>query len=60
MDKGAAGRINEVQAYQPQCPKCGGSTTLASVEPSDDPEHDLRTFECAVCDHSEAVKMRFR
>ena len=52
--------VNHMQSYRPQCPKCGALMTLEYIEPSDEPDHDLRTFECANCGQYEAVKMRFR
>lgn len=41
-------RINPIQLYRPLCSKCGTLTQLARIEPSGDPDHDLRTFECNV------------
>jgi len=49
-----------VQLYRPPCPKCGGLTSLARIEPAPEPDHDLRTFECKTCDHAEVVKIRFK
>jgi hypothetical protein len=33
---------------------------LARVEPASEPDHDLRTFECAHCGLSEAAKIKFK
>ena len=52
--------IDAVQNYRPACSKCGALTSLARIEPSDEDDHDLRTFECMACDHSEVVKIKFR
>jgi len=53
-------QVNQLQVYRPQCPKCGAIMWLEHIEPSDEPDHDLRTFECPNCSQCEAVKMRFR
>jgi predicted RNA-binding Zn-ribbon protein involved in translation (DUF1610 family) len=39
---------------RPDCPKCGTVMLLARIMP-DIPGHDLRTFECPMCDHSESI-----
>jgi transcription elongation factor Elf1 len=39
---------------RPECPKCGTQMLLARVVP-DSSEHELRTFECPICEHSEEV-----
>jgi len=48
------------QLYRPLCSKCGTLSTLRRVEPSPEPGHDLRTFECPSCGHTEVVTMKFR
>jgi hypothetical protein len=53
-------QINMLQLYRPPCPTCGGLTSLARIEPSDDPDHDLRTFECDACGHAEVVRIKFK
>jgi hypothetical protein len=53
-------QINMLKPYRPRCPKCGGLTSLARIEPSDEPDHDLRTFECDACGASEVLKIKFR
>ena len=45
---------------QRRCPVCGVPMFLASIEPSDQPGHDLRTFECVTCDFSEQATVKFR
>ena len=50
--------INQLQQYRPPCPRCGTRTVLARIEPSGDHGHDLRTFECTACGHSEVVKVK--
>jgi hypothetical protein len=41
------------------CPKCGSAMWLARVEP-DKPDHDLRTFECPNCEHTETKVVKFK
>ena len=53
-------QFNPVQHYRPLCSKCGSLMALSRIEPTDEPDHDLRTFECWNCDHAEILKMRFR
>jgi hypothetical protein len=52
--------INQVQMYRPQCPRCGGLASLAQIEPSDQLDHDLRTFECAACGHIAVMQVKFK
>jgi phage FluMu protein Com len=42
--------IPPVAFERPACPKCKAQMMLASIEPAR-PSVDLRTFECAVCNH---------
>jgi hypothetical protein len=51
---------NEIQLYRPKCSKCGMLTVLARIEPSGEPGHDLRTFECDACGNTEVVLVKFR
>jgi hypothetical protein len=44
---------------RPDCPKCGTKMWLARIEPDGKPDHDVRTFECPECDHSESVTVKF-
>ena len=44
--------------FRPDCPVCQKQMLLARVEPAG-VRHDLRTFECAACQHSETVHMDF-
>ena len=32
---------------------------LARIEPTDKPDYDQRTFECARCEHSETMMVKF-
>ena len=48
------------QLYRPLCSKCGTLSTLRRVEPSPEPDHDMRTFECPSCGHIDQVKIKFR
>jgi hypothetical protein len=52
--------VDIVQLYRPLCSKCGTLTQLARIEPSDDPGHDLRTFECTASGNSDVVKIKFK
>jgi ribosomal protein S27AE len=49
-----------LHAYRPQCRRCGALTFLATIEPLEKLDHDLRTFECEHCGQTEVVKMRIR
>lgn len=48
-----------IQNDRPACSKCGSCMMLVRIEPSDEPDHDLRTFEC-LCGHADRVKIKFR
>lgn len=52
--------VNQVQLYRPLCSKCGTLTQLARIEPSEDADHDLRTFECTLCGNADVMKIKFR
>lgn len=52
--------INQIQPYRPPCSKCGTLTQLTRIEPSGEPDHDLRTFECMACGNEDVVKVKFR
>ena len=52
--------INQIQLYRPLCPKCRMLMQLARIEPSGEPDHDLRKFECVACDTSDTVKIKYR
>jgi len=43
-----------------RCPKCGVPLFLVCIEPTDQPDHDLRTFECSTCPYHEVVAMKYR
>lgn len=60
MQRQQPSQVNKIQLWTPQCSKCGSLTALARIEPGDDANHDLRTFECEHCGHMEAVKIKFR
>ncbi len=47
------------QLYRPLCSRCGALSTLIRSEPSAEPDHDLRTFECQSCSHVDLVKMKY-
>jgi hypothetical protein len=44
----------------PSCHRCGARTWLSSVEPTDDPNWDLRTFECPRCQQVQQVEVKFQ
>jgi ribosomal protein L37E len=52
--------LDELQHDRPACSKCGMQTQLARIEPSGEPDYDVRTFECVTCGNSDAVKVKFR
>jgi hypothetical protein len=45
--------------FQPPCAKCGSPMWLVRLDPHDR-DHDLRTFECKVCEYSESKVIKFR
>ena len=48
------------QLYRPLCSRCGALSLLVRSEPSGEPDHDLRTFECPSCGRLDAIKMKSR
>ncbi len=50
---------NSIVRVRPPCSKCGTQMLLALVEP-DKPDHDKRTFECPVCEHSESFVAKYK
>ena len=52
--------LNQVQLHRPACSKCGRPTTLARIEPAAKSGHDLRTFECTVCDNVDTLDVVYR
>jgi hypothetical protein len=54
-------QVNRLVLFQrPRCDECRAPTTLARIEPSDEPGYDLRTFQCIACDHVQTAKIKFR
>ena len=45
--------------FQPPCPNCGQPMWLVRIAALDS-THDIRMFECKVCDHSESKVVEFR
>jgi hypothetical protein len=39
---------------------CGVPLFLARINPTDNPDHDERTFECSKCGYGETVVVKFR
>ena len=52
--------VKQVQIFRPRCSKCGAPTTLARIEPATQPGHDLRTFECTVCNNADVIDIAYR
>ena len=44
---------------QPPCPTCGNPMWLFRLSQFDD-DHDLRTFKCQVCEHTESTIVQFK
>ena len=60
MHQSKTSHINQIQLYRPPCSKCGAPTSLARIEPTDETDYDLRTFECVSCGHADVVSVRFK
>lgn len=60
MLRAAQTTISQVQLSRPPCSKCGTRTQLARIEPSDEQDHDLRTFECLACGNTDVVKIKIK
>jgi hypothetical protein len=45
---------------QRRCPSCGLPMLLSHIEPSDETDHDERTFECVLCAYAETTAVKFR
>jgi hypothetical protein len=45
---------------RPPCPECDWPMWIASIEPSDKPDHEKRTFECPQCEHQEELVIKYR
>ncbi len=45
--------------FQPSCPKCGQPMWLVRLSRYD-ATHDLRSFECQVCEHTESNVVEFK
>jgi len=43
-----------------RCFVCGVPLSLARINPTDNPDHDERTFECSKCGYGETVVVKFR
>lgn len=43
-----------------RCPACGLPMLLSRIEPSEEPGHDERTFECSLCAYAETTTIKFR
>lgn len=49
-----------LSADRPTCPECGLLMRLSRIEPTEQAGHDLRVFECQVCDNTESIVVKFR
>jgi hypothetical protein len=43
-----------------RCPRCGVPMFLVSIEPTDQPDHDRRTFKSSSCTYHEVVAVKYR
>ncbi len=41
--------------YGPPCPGCGTAMCVACIEPTERPDYDLLTLECAWCEHKQRI-----
>jgi hypothetical protein len=44
--------------FQPPCPNCNAPMWLVRLQPHS-PGHDLRTFECKVCNFTESKVVKY-
>ena len=51
---------SERPVSQRRCPTCRLPMFLSRIEPADEPDHDMRTFECPTCKCTETVSIKFR
>ena len=42
----------------PPCPGCGTVLCVASIEPTDKPDYELLTFECAWCEYKKRISAK--
>ena len=52
-------QVDAIQDDRLACARCGSRMMLVRVEPSGQPDHDLRTFEC-LCGRAERLKIRLK
>jgi hypothetical protein len=45
---------------RPTCELCGTKMWLARIHPHETPCHEVRTFECPECEHSQRDVVKFR
>jgi len=45
---------------RPRCEHCGNTMWLARIQPADEPDHDVRTFECSTCRTSLVLTVKFK
>lgn len=51
--------VSQAEFVQPpQCPHCGGQMRFVPIV-NDSNGHGMRTFECPLCQHDEAVVVQF-
>jgi hypothetical protein len=55
-----AGQLSLAKQIRPACISCGQPAWLVRIEPAPEPDHDLRTFECSICEATQTVKVKFR
>lgn len=45
---------------RPTCERCNTIMWLARIQPSDQPDHDYRTFECPTCQTATVMTVKFK
>jgi hypothetical protein len=45
---------------RPTCERCNSVMWLARIQPSDEPDHDHRTFECPTCQTATVTTVKFK
>jgi hypothetical protein len=51
--------LGAARVVRPDC-QCGVTMWLSAIEPTDDPNWDLRTFECPRCQEVQQHEVKFQ
>lgn len=51
---------NQIQLHRLACSKCGQPTQLARIEHTEEPDHDMRMFECTACQNTDTMRVKFK